>query len=246
MTERGFKIIEGEDLKSRHDRDPAAFTRLSDYLAASDVAGQMVAKRRDRIGRLLSGESRSDESSRITHMIGKKVIAEGRDTIQGVLGDRLREAAKYNDQIVGDAVSKNRAAAIEVDGQLAASGVYMEWAQVSEGLPTRTLNGRKIYMLTKGTTLPDFEGRGYNKALRKRRIEMILKEDPDAYILAITKEPFVKKQHPEPKWKRSTICALLDQCDDRQCTQAKYDYYKNEAEKEGYEAFLLDPKELQE
>jgi hypothetical protein len=171
-----------------------------------------------------------------------KVGEAGRDAIQGVLGDELRRVAEYNDKVIMRAIIKNRAAAIEVDGKLAAFGAYMGWAQ--EGFPERTLNGRKIYMLTKGTTLPGFEGRGFNKALRKRRIEMITEEDPNGYILVITKEKRIKDQC-GPEWERSTMTEMLDRCDSRNCTQKLYDGYKEAEKKEGYEAFLLDPRKHQ-
>jgi GNAT superfamily N-acetyltransferase len=159
--------------------------------------------------------------------------AEGRHRVKNTLDDRQQKRLAWNDRVILEAVFEDRAIAIKVHDKLAAFGGFTDWEQ--------TLNGRKIYMITKVATLPEFEGRGFSKAIIQRAKERILETDPNAYVLIISKEDRIKKQCIGNEWRRSTVKKLLEECG--QDTRS-WDFLKKE-EDAGYEAFLLDPKKIQ-
>ena len=247
MTEQ-LTFVEGEDLQSQYVHNPGTFQSFSRRLSKHEVLAELGKERRDRIAQLLGTQERELE------------MADYDDLVK-ILGDDLTRSEVYKATLIRNAIAEKRAAAIDVNGELAAFGAYMEWKLPN--LPPLTKGGRRIFMLGTATTMPGFESRGYNKAIRRKRIEMIQREDPNALILVISQQKSIKDQCHGPGWGSSQkIWELLDDCDDTQdwkdeshpnhvAYMKKYNGYKGlddtvVRQPDGtvlgeYQAFLYDP-----
>lgn len=247
-----LKFIEGEGLQSQLADHPETFQSFAQRLARHEVLAELGRERRGRIAGILGMQERDLEMADY-------------DALLKALGDDLTRSEEHGVTLIRNAIAEKRAAAIDINGELAAFGAYMEWKLPD--LPPLTKDGRRIFMLTKATTMPGFERRGYNKAIRQKRIEMIQREDPNALILVISQQDAVKNQCKGFGWDHSQkIWELLDDCDHTQdwkdeghpnhvAFMKKYKGYQGldstvVEQSDGtvlgkYEAFLFDPKTLQ-
>lgn len=74
----------------------------------------------------------------------------------------------------------------------------------------KLLDNRDVYEITKSFTLPEYRGKGFNRRLRERIIQIIKDRDPRIAIMSFTKNRAVIKQCIQLGWQNISIKEYSD------------------------------------